>query len=64
MCFMLQVKWHTCLADRTQKLNKANLSNIRRKYKTFSNWLKPFLRYSGHKICNFKLFCWQLCQSD
>ncbi|KAK9505704.1 hypothetical protein O3M35_009695 [Rhynocoris fuscipes] len=58
MCFMLQRKWHPCLADGTQKLIKAKLGNIRREYKKFSSWLKSFLRYGGHKICNFVLFCW------
>ncbi|KAK9503767.1 hypothetical protein O3M35_010258 [Rhynocoris fuscipes] len=34
------------------------------KYKKILSWLKPFLRYGGHKICNFELFCWQHCWSD
>ncbi|KAK9502004.1 hypothetical protein O3M35_012618 [Rhynocoris fuscipes] len=64
MCFIHQVKWHPCLADCAQKLIKSKLSNIRMEYKKFLSWLKPFLRYGGHKICNFVLFCWQHCWSD
>ncbi|KAK9502343.1 hypothetical protein O3M35_011133 [Rhynocoris fuscipes] len=64
MCFMHQVKWHPCLADGAQKLIKAKLDNIRKEYKEFLRWLKPFLIYGGHKICNFVLFCWQHCWSD
>ncbi|KAK9507812.1 hypothetical protein O3M35_007586 [Rhynocoris fuscipes] len=59
MCFMHQVKWHPCLADGAKKLIKAKLGNIRREYKKFLSSLKPFLRYGGHKICNFELLCWQ-----
>ncbi|KAK9510456.1 hypothetical protein O3M35_005241 [Rhynocoris fuscipes] len=33
-------------------------------YKKILSWLKPFLKYGGHKICNFELFCWQNCLSD
>ncbi|KAK9503690.1 hypothetical protein O3M35_010197 [Rhynocoris fuscipes] len=64
MYFMHQVKWHPCLADGAQKLIKSKLDNIRMEYKKFLSWLKPFLRYGGHKICNFELFCWQHCWSD
>ncbi|KAK9508153.1 hypothetical protein O3M35_007876 [Rhynocoris fuscipes] len=64
MCFMRQVKWHPCLADSAQKLIKTKLSNIRREYKKFLSWLNPFLRYGGHKIYNFVLFCWKHCWSD
>ncbi|KAK9510901.1 hypothetical protein O3M35_005579 [Rhynocoris fuscipes] len=28
------------------------------------SWLKPFLRYGGHKIRNFDVFCWQHCWFD
>ncbi|KAK9504717.1 hypothetical protein O3M35_010985 [Rhynocoris fuscipes] len=60
MCFVLQMKWHPCLAIVTQKLIKSKLSNIRmKKKKKNRSWLKPFLRYGEHKICNFELFCWQ-----
>ncbi|KAK9496930.1 hypothetical protein O3M35_012879 [Rhynocoris fuscipes] len=61
MCFVLQVKWHPCLAYSAQKLIKSKLNNIRREYKKCLSWLKRFLRYCGHKICNFQLFCWQHC---
>ncbi|KAK9503077.1 hypothetical protein O3M35_011723 [Rhynocoris fuscipes] len=61
---MHQVKWHPCLADGAQKLIKAKLGSIRRKYQNFLSWLKPFLKYSGHKICKFELICWQHCWSD
>ncbi|KAK9498877.1 hypothetical protein O3M35_003432 [Rhynocoris fuscipes] len=64
MCFVLQVKWHLCLTDVAQNLNKSKLSNIRMEYKTFLSWNKPFLKYGGHNICNFELFCWQHCWSD
>ncbi|KAK9503757.1 hypothetical protein O3M35_010248 [Rhynocoris fuscipes] len=59
MCFIHKVKWLPCLADGAQKLIKAKLSYIRREYKKLLSWLKPFLRYGGHKICNFEVFCWQ-----
>ncbi|KAK9505574.1 hypothetical protein O3M35_009593 [Rhynocoris fuscipes] len=64
MCFMHKVKWHLCLADGTQKLITAKLSNFRREYKKFLSWLKPFLRYGGHKVCNFVPFRWYHCWSD
>ncbi|KAK9499611.1 hypothetical protein O3M35_002626 [Rhynocoris fuscipes] len=64
MCYVQQVKWHPCLFDGFQKLNKAKLDNIRKEYKRFFSWLKPFLRYGGLKICNFVLFCWQHCWSN
>ncbi|KAK9509282.1 hypothetical protein O3M35_006631 [Rhynocoris fuscipes] len=64
ICFMDQVRWHPCSVDDAQKLIKAKLSNIRREYKNLLSRLKPFLRYGGHKICNFELFCWQHCWSD
>ncbi|KAK9500233.1 hypothetical protein O3M35_001530 [Rhynocoris fuscipes] len=59
MRFALQMMWHPCLADGAQKLIKSKLDNIRMQYKKFIIWLKPFLRYGGHKIRNFELFCWQ-----
>ncbi|KAK9508598.1 hypothetical protein O3M35_006125 [Rhynocoris fuscipes] len=46
------------------KLIKFKLDNIRMEYKKNLSWLKPFLRYGVHKICNFELFCWQHCWSD
>ncbi|KAK9507478.1 hypothetical protein O3M35_007330 [Rhynocoris fuscipes] len=64
MYFTHQVMWHLCLPDGAQKLIKAKLGNISKEYKKFLRWLKPFLRYSGYKICNFELFCWQHCWSD
>ncbi|KAK9511125.1 hypothetical protein O3M35_005746 [Rhynocoris fuscipes] len=64
MCFVLQVKWHPRLADGAQKLTKSKLDNIRMEYKKFLSWLKPFLRYVGHEIRNFELFCWQHCWSN
>ncbi|KAK9501387.1 hypothetical protein O3M35_012122 [Rhynocoris fuscipes] len=59
MYFMHQVMWHPCLPDGGQKLIKAKLDNFSKEYKKFLSWLKPFLRYGGHKICKFQLFCWQ-----
>ncbi|KAK9496483.1 hypothetical protein O3M35_013245 [Rhynocoris fuscipes] len=59
MCFMHQVKWQPYSVDVAQKLIKAKLSNIRREYKKFLCWLKPFLKYGGYQIGNFELFCWQ-----
>ncbi|KAK9505964.1 hypothetical protein O3M35_009917 [Rhynocoris fuscipes] len=68
MCFVLQVKWHPFSAFRPSSVLKLlrirKLSNIRRVYKKFLNWLKPFSTYGGHKICNFEPFCWQHCWSD
>ncbi|KAK9506366.1 hypothetical protein O3M35_008318 [Rhynocoris fuscipes] len=64
ICFMHQVKWHPCLADGAQKLIKAMLGNISKEYKKNLSWLKPFLRYDGHNICNFVVFFWQHCWSD
>ncbi|KAK9506213.1 hypothetical protein O3M35_008187 [Rhynocoris fuscipes] len=61
---MLQMKWHSCLADIAQKLIKAELSKVKLEYTKFLSWLQPFLSYSGHKIRNFELFCWQHCWSD
>ncbi|KAK9507143.1 hypothetical protein O3M35_007059 [Rhynocoris fuscipes] len=64
MYFMHQVMWQTCLPDDGQKLIKAKLDNISKEYKKFLSWLEPFLRYGGHKICNFQLSCWQHCWTD
>ncbi|KAK9512761.1 hypothetical protein O3M35_001114 [Rhynocoris fuscipes] len=64
MCFMYQMKWHPCLADVAQKEIKSKLSNIRMEYKKVLSWIKPFLRYGGHKVRNFEMSCWQNCWSD
>ncbi|KAK9510275.1 hypothetical protein O3M35_005095 [Rhynocoris fuscipes] len=64
ICFMLKVKLQSFSADVAQKLIKSKLSNIRLEYKKFLSWLMLFLRYGGHKIRNFELFCWQHCWSD
>ncbi|KAK9505476.1 hypothetical protein O3M35_009524 [Rhynocoris fuscipes] len=64
MCLALQMKWHPCLADGVQKLIKFKFGNIRMEYKIFLSWLKPFLKYGRHKICNFELFGWQHCYPD
>ncbi|KAK9511338.1 hypothetical protein O3M35_000007 [Rhynocoris fuscipes] len=64
MYFMHQVKWHPCLPDGVQKLINDKLGNISKEYKRFVSWLKSFVRYGGHKIRNFKLFCWIHCWSD
>ncbi|KAK9512671.1 hypothetical protein O3M35_001045 [Rhynocoris fuscipes] len=64
ICFILQVKWHKCLADGGQKLIKAKLSNIRRAYNKFLSWLKQFMRYCGHKIRKFDMLCLKHCWSD
>ncbi|KAK9511968.1 hypothetical protein O3M35_000519 [Rhynocoris fuscipes] len=64
MYFMHQVMWHPCLPDGAQKLIKAKLGNTSKECKKFLSWPKPFLRYGGHKISNFELFCWQHCWAD
>ncbi|KAK9506570.1 hypothetical protein O3M35_008474 [Rhynocoris fuscipes] len=64
MYFMHQVKWLPRLANGSQKLIKSKLDNIKMEYKKFLSWLKLFLRYAGHKIYNFELFCWQHSWSD
>ncbi|KAK9505497.1 hypothetical protein O3M35_009538 [Rhynocoris fuscipes] len=61
ICFMPQVKWHPCLTDVAQNLIRSMLSNVSMKYKKFLCWIKLFLRYGGHKIRNFEMFCWQHC---
>ncbi|KAK9509225.1 hypothetical protein O3M35_006583 [Rhynocoris fuscipes] len=58
MCFVLQMKCVPLLNRCRPKPNKSKLSNIRKEYKKLLSWQKSFLRYGGHKICKFELFCW------
>ncbi|KAK9506677.1 hypothetical protein O3M35_008569 [Rhynocoris fuscipes] len=53
MYFMHQVMWHPCLPDGAQILINAKLGNISKEHKKFLSWLKPFLRYGGHKFTTF-----------
>ncbi|KAK9500661.1 hypothetical protein O3M35_001886 [Rhynocoris fuscipes] len=40
------------------KTNQVKLRILGCNTRKFSSRLKPYLRYGGHKIRNFELFCW------